>query len=342
MNDRKSETAADERAPIGDRWVAGAAAGSPEARAGALLRQALRREPLDADRLSAIRERLHAGRRAPQPRRHWALRFAIAIALLLSGGALTAAGQRYLKWPAPARRAQPQAPAPVVPPARHARAVASAPALALAPQDELPAPSAPIPPPRSHGEGRSAPPPPPAVEPAAVTPPPAAPAAPRASALAQESKLLAEALRRLRQDDDPRGALAMLDEHDVLFTNGALAPEATLARIEALLKTRRNADALALLDGAAPTPHGSGRDLLIARAELRAAAGRCGGASNDFDLLLKGNPAFDPITERALWGRASCRAAASDGVGARGDLQDYLARFPDGRFARDARAALGL
>ena len=130
MNDRKSETAADERAPVGDRWVAGAAEGSPEARAGALLRQALRREPLEADRLAAIRERLHAGRRAPQPRRHWALRFAIAIALVLSGGALTAAGQRYLNWPAPARRAQPQRPAPVVPPARHTRGVASAPALA--------------------------------------------------------------------------------------------------------------------------------------------------------------------------------------------------------------------
>src|SRR4029078_13137378 len=108
----------------------------------------------------------------------------------------------------------------------------------------------------------------------------------------------------------------------------------------ALLRTQRTGDALALMDRSGPSPAGSSRDLRIARAELRAAAGRCADAAADFDLLLRPDRPLDAITERALWGRASCRAAG-DSAGARRDLQDYLTIFPRGRFAADARAALG-
>ena len=163
---------------------------------------------------------------------------------------------------------------------------------------------------------------------------------PTASALAEESALLTTALRKLRQHDDAGGALASLDEHDVRFGRGTLAPEATLARIEALVKLHRNAEALSLLDGMTPMPAGLGRDLLIARAELRAAAGRCAMARPDFDRLLNDGAAFDSIAERALWGRASCRAGGTDVAGARDNLRSYLFHFPHGRFARDARAAL--
>jgi hypothetical protein len=162
-----------------------------------------------------------------------------------------------------------------------------------------------------------------------------------ASPLAQESELLAGALQKLRRDADPGGALALLEAHDARFAAGPLAPEAARARIEALLKLRRNAEALALLDHAALAASGSGRDLLIARAELRSAAGRCAAAVADLDRLLAGDRPLDPITERALWGRAACRATTRDAPGARNDLRAYLTLFPEGRFAGDARAALG-
>ena len=337
MKPRTDEPTSGEGAPIADRWIARADERSPEAQAGALLRQALQREPIEAGRLAAIRSRLR--RTVQRPRRHWALRLAIAVGLVLSGGALTAAGQRYFRVFVP-EKAAPFAPAPSQPHAARVR-IARAPVSLPVPPPEIPAPAdVPRLPEPAPVERRASAPRPADVAPTGVTPAPFAPVEAPPSALAQESKLLTEALRRLRQDDDPAGALALLDEHDRRFAAGTLAPEAALARIEALLRLRRTGDALALLDRAAPAPAGTGRDLLIARAELRAAAGRCAAASTDFDRLLRADRPLDAITERALWGRASCRAPG-DGAGARRDLHDYLTIFPRGRFAAEARAALG-
>jgi hypothetical protein len=329
--------------PIRERWIERVGEDHAEGRAGALFRAALRGEPLEAGRLAAIEERLHAKPRRPKPHRAW--RLAIAVGLMLSGGAMTATANWYFHRSRPANLARPEKPTP--PPgslkrrARPGFAVAPPPALAVGSDTvslvDEPTPSRSRTAVTRKEPSRGARP----VDPVGSTAPPPSITTEPASALAEESKLLTRALRKLRQDDDAPGALSILDEHDLRFAGAALAPEATLARIEALIKVHRNTDALSRLDGIAPSPIGIGRDLLIARAELRATAGRCAMAALDFDDLLLGTPAFDAITERALWGRASCRARSADPTGARVDLEAYLSRFPSGRFAGDARTALG-
>ncbi|HEY8923174.1 MAG TPA: tetratricopeptide repeat protein [Polyangia bacterium] len=170
---------------------------------------------------------------------------------------------------------------------------------------------------------------------------PPAPLGPRPTALAEESALVMSALTALRRQDDPDRALAILDRHDLRFPRGDLADEAAVARVEALMKLKRSHDALALLEARGPIRRGSSqRKLLLTRAELRAASGQCGAALDDLGALLQGAPPVDGVTERALWGRAACRASRAEADLARADLQTYLRLFPTGQFARAARAAL--
>jgi TolA-binding protein len=134
--------------------------------------------------------------------------------------------------------------------------------------------------------------------------------------------------------------LAILDQHRSELASGVLAPEANATRIEALVRLGRNGQALALLDGQRLSAQGLGREMLIARAELRADKGRTSAAFHDFDMILSTSVQTDAIAERALYGRATCRAKSGDWEGARGDFKKYLSTFPQGRFAQDARSAL--
>jgi hypothetical protein len=150
---------------------------------------------------------------------------------------------------------------------------------------------------------------------------------------------LGRALRRLRADRDPKGALAQIDERDRRFPGGALTREAALARAEALLVLERKASALAVLDALELGSSAVDRPAALARAELRAINGRSTDAIADFDAVL-GSGVDDDFAARALFGRAMARGRAGDTIGARDDLREYLRRFSDGRRRNQAERAL--
>jgi hypothetical protein len=150
--------------------------------------------------------------------------------------------------------------------------------------------------------------------------------------------MLGEAVARLRQRHDAAGALEALVAYDARFPRGTLRREADVARADALLLIGRNADALAVLRGLDLAPRGRDQELRVIRAEL-AAPRSCADAVADFDRVLAEAPA-PALAERALHGRATCRARLGDGEAARRDLEDYLRRFPAGRFAAEARRTL--
>jgi hypothetical protein len=332
------------------RWTAGTSGGEGEARAGLLLRQAIDRRPLDEAVLATIRARLPRLPVRPASRiLIWQV--AAGLGLMLSGGALVGAATHFLRREAPqAPPVSPQTP-PTAPPRRarlHARAGAgtSTPG-SVDPRLEPVLPLAPSPVPEAASDERALPsrrpglgaPAPPRSSNAPVVV--AAPEGP--SSLAREARLLADVLHALRQDDDAAAALALLDRHGVGFSEtGELTREARVARIEALLRLHRNDEALTLLDAMTLPPAGISREPLVARGELRARANRCAAAAADFDVLLAPGaaPDRDTVAERALYGRASCRAREEDLAGARADLNRYLARYPNGRFAAAAAAAL--
>jgi hypothetical protein len=152
-----------------------------------------------------------------------------------------------------------------------------------------------------------------------------------------EALWLGRALRKLRVEHDPNGALALLDGYEGRFPERTLAAEVLLARVESQLALGRRAEALRLIE-AESHPAKDSRQIVVVRGELRAGAGRCTEAVSDFDAILA-QPASDTITERALYGRAVCYRRLQQRSAAERDFGDYLRRFPSGKFASSARAA---
>ena len=350
---------------IVDRWVDRPPGDGEEGEFGALLRGAMRPEPLGPGQLAAVAARLTS----PPARQwvpRWAWQMAIVLVVLIGGGAVAAKMDLLHRLPgvlaphkepavpdraAPARHRRPAAGEKDSPPAEPAAAPTTVEPVIESP--EAPAKHetkvAIVGQPRHTDRGVS---PPPQTAPAPSTvPPPAnvvedsapreAPA-PNPSELAQESGLMAAAIHKLRTEGDPKGALALLDEHRARFATGALAVEEKLTRVDALLQLGRRAEALALLEPLRSPWTGRRRDLLVTRAELRSEVGRCAEALVDFGTLVSdgAHGSRDATYERALYGRASCRARRGERAGARADLERYLATYPNGRFAADARAAL--
>jgi hypothetical protein len=174
--------------------------------------------------------------------------------------------------------------------------------------------------------------------------PPAAPSTPAPltssspSGVALESELLQRALERLRREHDGAAALRALDDYRRRFPAGVLASEAAVARIDALLLLGRRGEALDQLQRLPLSHVGRRTELQLLRAELQAERS-CPKALPDFDSVLAAS-ASAPLTERALYGRATCRLRLGDSPGARLDLERYLTRFPSGRFASQVRSRL--
>jgi hypothetical protein len=334
----------DERTPIRERWTAQPIGANDEAVAGAMLRSAAMVRPFGAKELAEVSARLRSKERfRPRP---LAWQLAIATCLVLFGSALSAAAFHVLRGPTRAQQELPPAPL-ASKPVRHtslgtARMIPPPQPVAepLPEPAATPAHPAPTRPSRTLAIRETFTAPVPSV--ASVAEPPLAPApAASPSALATEARLLARAIAKLRQEGNAVEALAILDEHRAEFgASGALSPEATATRIEALLRLGRHSQAMALLDAQPLTATGPGREMLVARAELRADKGRRASALHDFDLLLHAEAPADSVTERALYGRAVCRGNMGNWPGARQDFERYLAMFPNGTFIDKARAAM--
>jgi tetratricopeptide (TPR) repeat protein len=161
------------------------------------------------------------------------------------------------------------------------------------------------------------------------------------SELASESRLLASALAELRQRKDPAAALSLLDSYDARFPRGALSLEAKAARVDALLALGRVSAAHDTLERIPLEGLPRGNELRVLRGELRAKLNQTALAIGDFNAVIAAAPPTSSLSERALFGRATCRSQSGDREGARADLEQYLRLFPNGRFASKARQSLG-
>ncbi len=276
-------------------------------------------EPLDRAGLARIERRLEGGR--GRRRATWRTAALAFACVALAGGAaatwgLTRASERRMPSPGVAPRATTS-----TPPSRPIRRAPS-PALAPAPTPSaLPTPSVrPLEQPASE-------------RPAAPVPLPSA-----ESQLSRESQALERALTALRRERDAARALALLERYAADFPAGVLRLEADIARVDAHLALGQRPAALAILDRLPLERVGRGLELRVVRAELYAERD-CGRATGDFDRVLAASPPA-ALEERALFGRASCRTRLGDDAGARADLERYLARYPNGRFAASARDGL--
>jgi len=156
-----------------------------------------------------------------------------------------------------------------------------------------------------------------------------------------EVEVMTKAARALYADHDPLAALATLEPYLYLHPGGPLRPEMILEAVQANLDLDRTPEALGLLDGMAAQdfrgiPRAS--ELRLLRGELLARSHRCRDALPVFEQSLLASLPMQ--RERALYGRAVCRAELGDLAGSRADLRAYVQQYPGGKFAAEAEHAL--
>ena len=144
-----------------------------------------------------------------------------------------------------------------------------------------------------------------------------------------EAALLGEALLRLRRGNDPQGALSLLRTYRVRFPDGVLESEATLVRVEAMVGLGRHQELVDFLTPRVIAQSPRPGELKAVRAEALAHLGRCPQALLLYDSLLDGDASDMRLTERALYGRATCRALGGDFEAARRDLETERREFPE-------------
>jgi hypothetical protein len=166
--------------------------------------------------------------------------------------------------------------------------------------------------------------------------PAASPAAESPKRLPSDAALFGQALRKLRNENDPTAALTALQEHTRAYPRSALAGERGVLEVEALLALHRDREALEKLDGMALGELPRSGERFVVRGELRAAARRWQDAKADFDRALarvSGSPAWH---ERALWGRGVAHLRCGEQDLGMADIERYRDLYPRGRFAAEA------
>jgi len=151
-----------------------------------------------------------------------------------------------------------------------------------------------------------------------------------------DQALFGQAMRKLRMENNPAAALIALQEHGKFYARSSLGGERNALEVEALLALHRNGDALALLNTMDLDALPRSGERFVVRGELRAAARQWLEASADFDHALtrvSGSPAWH---ERALWGRGVARLRCGEREAGMADIERYLDKYPDGRFASEA------
>jgi hypothetical protein len=291
--------------------------------------------------LARVARRISEAIETPVPRwRPLDLRWAVLAALLgttvTAGAAIV--GVRAVRTVMAQAKAHHQPAPPRTAHASHANPSPGEPELAAPPQPEPPPPVSPPPAPEEVPLVQA----PASEEVASPTHHPAVhrPAAP--AGLTGESRMLQAAIEQLNVRGNATSALAQLDAYREAFPRGVLAREAEVARVDALLRLGRDSEALSLLDAASernfdgyPRP----AQLRVLRGELLAKSGRCSEAIPIFSGALS-DAQSGQAAERALYGRANCRATLGEGAASRADLQSYLELYPQGYFAAEARRAL--
>jgi hypothetical protein len=143
------------------------------------------------------------------------------------------------------------------------------------------------------------------LQPAPVEPMPVAKAGPPGHPIVLESRSFAEVIGHWHHVRDPHAALALLDDHERRYPDGAMRVETRILRAELVLAQGRPWAALAVLDGLSLAGTPRERELVTLRGELRVKAGRCKDARQDLSAVLEKNR-DDDLGRRAAQALSRC------------------------------------